>query len=54
MILTSSQTYLHFMIQDGKADVSQIEGKEYMIRKMKLILAKMDPGKVRRILFNSS
>ena len=33
---------------DGKADVTQIEGKEYIIRKTKLVMAKVNPDKVSR------
>jgi hypothetical protein len=47
MIQTSSHIHLLFTTQDGKADVSQMEGKEFVIRKTKLVLAKMDPDKVR-------
>lgn len=32
--------------KDGKADVTQIEGKEYVIRKTKLVIAKVNPDKV--------
>ena len=36
--------------KDGKADVTEISGKEYMIRKTKLVLRKMDPKKFDRAI----
>jgi hypothetical protein len=32
---------------DGKADVTEIEGKELMLRKVNLVITKMDPQRVR-------
>lgn len=38
--------------KDGKADVNKIGNKELMLRKVNLVITKMDPDKVRRFLLS--